>query len=1012
MDQSAPVPSPEDVPPNVPPPEVSPPVSLEGELPEEEPLSPEILEDEAIRGDFVLRWVVVALAALLGCSQLNDAMPLVHARTGAWLASNGFSPTGFDPFSLITADRTWVNLSWLFDLLAAGVNSLAGGIGLSLAAGVLAAVSFGLLVHAHRPEIRTWWTAVCSALALLAAYERFDFAPAAITLFGVTVVLAILIRTENTGRFRSLWCLAPVLWGWAQMSSQAWIGGAIIVVYLLGAVLHRPSFDMQPGAAIPARSLLAPGLIAVLVMLLHPFTWRTWGAAWTQYAVEFPAFRQLYPRPVVIDLVWYPLWSPLVWEQWNHRLVAGLVLMAAAGVCLLLNRQRASWSHALLYLGGNALGVAALHDLPIASLINAVLASVHAQEWYRHRFGQIYTVAWAEVVFSRGGRAITLFAFFGLAWAIISGRIDGPDGRRTGVGISRTLDAELQTYRQLGAETVDERGLHSTVRQGDFLIAAGRKSVVDRRVTLFAGAGDNDLLSWFENARRAFLPPSTREEALAQPKLRQEAMEKYQLSHVLVRLLQPRDYASLTVLLASTDCSLSKLLPTAAVFHWVKSTDPAVLKFANDHALNAMQDAFRPEAPALDEPLPRPTPPAWTQQWVSLPRQQRTASTALAQHYLRLGRIASNAPLPFQAGCFHLSIRHARDGIREDALQADPYVTLGEAYASLSQVESRVLGETAFDWRMSLRYFEAVSALQQAARLSPENAEVQGILLNLYRETNHIDVALGALKQVLKLTQLPLDAPDEAVRSREGMFDLELQYEAGVEKVRKEVNRQRQQDPDRLGLALFAQQSGCTQMAVDILREDAVELERNPVARQLLTLWLAEVGEGDELDESSLRLESISAQLPSWTWRNPVGYAALGRGDYGEAIKLWQNVAKDMERLGLESLLDTAPLAQVSPLFLGDFQYPAAHLAASQHTLLRIPYEALEPTLQTAFCEMERGNTPAAVAAIRAALQSAPDTPLRPLLRLYLYCLTDELIDPEPPADWIPQPKDLFAPEM
>jgi hypothetical protein len=25
--------------------------------------------------------------------------------------------------------------------------------------------------------------------------------------------------------------------------------------------------------------------------------------------------------------------------------------------------------------------------------------------------------------------------------------------------------------------------------------------------------------------------------------------------------------------------------------------------------------------------------------------------------------------------------------------------------------------------------------------------------------------------------------------------------------------------------------------------------------------------------------------------------------------------------------------------------------------------------------------------------------------------LTDELIDSEPPADWIPQPPDLFAPE-
>ncbi len=1011
MDQPVPAPSPEDVPPEVLPSEASLTSPTDTGLPEEEPLSPEILEDEAIRGDFVLRWVVVALAALLGCSQLNDAMPLVHVRTGEWLAANGFIPTGFDPFSLITADRTWVNLSWLFDLFAAGVNGLGGGIGLSLSAGILAAITFGLIVHAHRPEIRTWWTAVCGALALLASYERFDFAPAAIALLGVAVVLSLLIRSENTGRFGMLWCLVPVLWLWAQMSSQAWMGGAVVILYLLGTLLRPRSFDVQPQESIPARALLAPGLIAVLAMLLHPFTWRTWAAAWTQYAVEYPAFRQLYPRPVVIDLVWYPLWSPLVWDQWNHRLVAGLVLMAAAGVCLILNRRRVSWSHALLYFGGNALGIASLHDLPVASLINVVLASVHAQEWYRAHYGQIYTVAAAEILFSRGGRALTLFAFFGLAWAIISGRIDGPDGRRTGVGLARGLDLELQTYRQLPALTADDRVFHATVRQGDFLIAAGRKSVVDRRVTLFAGSNDDDLLEWFQTARRAFLPALSNEDALAQPKLRQETMEKYELSHIVLRLVQQRDYSGLPVLLSTNEASLSALLPTAALFHWIKKANPATLKFATEHAFNPPRAAFRLETPSLEEAVQRPTLPAWTQQLMSLPREQRTASTALAEHHLRLGRIANNAPLPFQAGCFHLAIRFARSGIREDSLQAEPYAILGEAYAALSQMESMVLAQSGVPWSRSLRYYEAVAALQQAVRLKPDFAEPYGILVDLYQSNGQVEAALKALKQALKLTPLPEDASDFAIRNREAMFDLELRLEETLEKINKAIDRRREQDPNRLSVAAYAQQNGCVQRAVEILQEDAVEIERNPIARQLLTQWLAELGAGDELDDSSSRLQAISGQLPSWNWRNPVSYCALSRGDYAEAIQLWQNVARDMDRIVLESLLDTSAMTRPSSLFLGDFQYPVAHLIASQQAFQIIPYEGVESLLEAGLCEMERGNTPGAESAIRAALQRVPDSPLRPLLRLYLFCLSDELIDPEPPSDWIPQPADLFAPE-
>jgi hypothetical protein len=67
---------PESSPPRLPVDEAPPP----DDLPEWEPLSPELLEDEAIRGDFVLRWAVVGVAFLLGCAQFSDARPLTHVR--------------------------------------------------------------------------------------------------------------------------------------------------------------------------------------------------------------------------------------------------------------------------------------------------------------------------------------------------------------------------------------------------------------------------------------------------------------------------------------------------------------------------------------------------------------------------------------------------------------------------------------------------------------------------------------------------------------------------------------------------------------------------------------------------------------------------------------------------------------------------------------------------------------------------------------------------------------------
>ena len=53
------------------------PIGDEG-LPEWQPFTPELVEDEAIRGDFVLRWVVVGLALLLVISQISESLTLLH----------------------------------------------------------------------------------------------------------------------------------------------------------------------------------------------------------------------------------------------------------------------------------------------------------------------------------------------------------------------------------------------------------------------------------------------------------------------------------------------------------------------------------------------------------------------------------------------------------------------------------------------------------------------------------------------------------------------------------------------------------------------------------------------------------------------------------------------------------------------------------------------------------------------------------------------------------------------
>ena len=78
-------------------------------LPEWEPLTPELVEDEAIRGDFVIRWVVVGLALLLGISQISETRTLIHLKNGEYLLNHGLLPSGKDVFTYTANDRKWVN---------------------------------------------------------------------------------------------------------------------------------------------------------------------------------------------------------------------------------------------------------------------------------------------------------------------------------------------------------------------------------------------------------------------------------------------------------------------------------------------------------------------------------------------------------------------------------------------------------------------------------------------------------------------------------------------------------------------------------------------------------------------------------------------------------------------------------------------------------------------------------------------------------------------------------------
>ncbi len=975
------------------------------------------LEQEAIRGDRVLCRAIVVIAFLFGCTEIDDARTLVHVRSGEWLIAHGFWPPASDPFSITTAGRHWINLSWGFDLLSALLYRLGGATLFSLLQGAAAAAVAAMLLACARPGIRNWGGSLCVALTILTVYPDFVWRPELITLLGTTALLWSLIQFERADIARlPFWSIPAGLWVWTQLDPRAWIGGCLLLLYALGQWISSPS---RAHSAVSAR--VPWGWIAgasLFVMLLNPFGWASWLAPWQLYAVEYPTLRDFYAHPWGADLEWYSLASGEVWTNPDHRLVAGLLLQLLALAGLRLNRSRAPAACWLLWLGATCLSWFTLHELPSMTLVMCVIATTQLQEWYVARFGQVYSDDPGELLFSRGGRVLTLGGYFGMAWLMVSGQLGSPELHRFGLGLSCGLRYQLEDFLRLASAAPDDRSFHFTLRQGDALIAAGRRSYVDHRISLFApqsGQAEN-LIALHNRARHALRgiasrlsdsAPSTSSDGEQQ--LIAEAFDRFEISHVLPRLNQnrkPPDYLTFLSLLGSRMWTLSDVWPTVAVFLRADSPRPGLKQYARSRQLNVIQTGFHRNEDLKVAPRSRPQPPA--AHWLFAAPVCPARGTQIAQHWLMLEHELPTAPLPFQMGTCLSAVRAAQAGVSETPESAASYRTLGALYSQLLRLESAVLANTSVSWGRSLRYFQAIAPLRQAAELDPDDPDVQLLLFEVCQGAGYADMTCDALTRYLALTAD--DEHETHQARRESLEQLRQRLSQVIAETQGHVRKSLAEQGDPVQLAFHCYRTGCLNLAIELLTP-VDHFQDQPDIQWQLAHWLAERGEGTLLDQYAERLQILQQKMPSPRWREPVAYAALGRGDYAAAYDQWQEERAELELHRMTALLSTSalslPMSQLSdslpiPLFqFRRFAEPDARQAT-----------AISVTAWKQFiCRLEAGQCDLARQELKRALNTAPESPLRPLFRLYWYCLTDELLDTGAAEDRIPDDPSMFVPE-
>ncbi|HUG94471.1 MAG TPA: hypothetical protein VML55_26880 [Planctomycetaceae bacterium] len=1015
------------------------------DLPDEYiPLTPELVEEDAQRNDFVLRMAAVLLALLLGCTEIGETQTLVHVKTGQYLAGHGVLPPRTDVFSYTAAERPWVNLSWLFDLGVAGVYAIGSGVGLTIFKAVLAAIAFWCVVHTGRAGVPTWWGSIAAALALVVCFAQLTALPEIITLAGVALVLWLLSRWEQGGSPRHLWLVVGTLVVWSNLDPRAFIGGLLFVAYAAGSLVGELLGRSEAGDGARRRVLALAAAAGVAALLVNPFLWHSLLAPVSLYGAESPAWREYHASvSTVKQLEAFRLIDGTYWRAYAAsnivRLITttGLVLAAAALVCLVLNWRRARLGHAAVYVLFAGLALAGSHELAAASIVWAVLANLNAQEWYRSTFRQTYSTEFGERLFSTGGRLVSVVGLLLIAWLAISGALAGgpadriSEGNRIGFGFRQPLAAEIAGLQEdLKVVPRDHRLFNTVPEQGDVMIWIGRAPFIDSRLAVYAGRDEHDLIGQHQRARQALRPHMPLMTDSGGPQVWRDVFTDHGVDCVLVHLAgrQP-DYNSYGALGATGEFGLTQLGSAAAVMCWTARADREVGTPADQPGLDMTAAAFRPESvPEIPTRYDWAQPRGFHERLLNLPKVRRSVPLQKARHYDRHVQVyaeavrsdgLSYADASAAVATAHLAIRHAHIELSNNPQVAEAYRILGHAYSLLSMLETQlnsVFGGSEWSDR---RHLQAVNAYMQAATIEPRDESTWRRLRELFGVQGRYDLVLYAQKHLDE----SLPDPDELTPTQRRTLASERQRNKQIVEdltgrlraVNAQVDRELAHENGEGAAIQVAYQNGCVLRALELIDQLDEELRyRDTNIRLLEARLLLEAGRSQQASEILAGLEDVLAQAEGVQWRGWAAMASLARGDFLHAVKLWNDEARSLQSARFEVIMDTLPLAAPPVVFFRAPSlpgWPVHHVGSVQVAHSRLQDMRSIALFNAAITYLEIGQPEKANEQFRQLFEGDPNTRLRPLAAFYFARSSDddEPIDPTFPADRIPLTAEVFA---
>lgn len=293
--------------------------------------------------------IVLALVGLrVGLSPLHDNSFLTHLATGRIILDTGHIPRS-DPYSWSAPGAAWTVQSWGASVIFAGMEKLAGLVGIRVLVAVCCVALTQLVWRITKPANSVLGRLLVSVPVIAVGTAYWVERP---FLFSLIFLMAVLFAVED--RFDPRW-LVPLMWLWVNVHGSFPLAFVAIGCFLVGRLLdrERPTVEL--------RVLGWAALGTALGALLSPIGWDL---------ITFPAKLLQHSEAFAHTAEWE---SPSLSESATWMYLFQLIL--AVGLVAWRGRR---WRNVLPLLVFGALSLQASRNIAQASLVLLVPMTVAA----------------------------------------------------------------------------------------------------------------------------------------------------------------------------------------------------------------------------------------------------------------------------------------------------------------------------------------------------------------------------------------------------------------------------------------------------------------------------------------------------------------------------------------------------------------------------------------------------------------------------------------------------------